>query len=247
MLARAMRTGKPVGLEPDQWVVVRRAASGPAVDPQARTANTRVRAIRSTFRPEAVASRRTFPCAGRHPADRDDPPAAAPTPERGPFREPDSERPDPRLQGDDRQGHERRALAAPGLRRLPPALQQRLSCGREHPGVARSRAGRPLRGGVAEIHGGEPASRHARPRLLSPLRVVVQSQAARPAGVDPLSRSLSRRPRQRPGLAGRDRAADRQARPGRRRRARVACPAPTSSGEWDTTSKSATPAPSRAA
>ena len=161
--------------------------------------------------------------------------------------EPDPERHDPRVQGDDRQGHERHALAAAGLRRLASPLQQRLSRGREHPGVARARAGRPLRGGVAEIHGGEPVSGHARPRLLSPVRERVQSQVPGPAGLDPCARSLSRRSRQQKGLEGPGQAADRQARPGRRRGAGRACRVPITCGAWDTTSRSATRAPSRAA
>ena len=109
-------------------------------------------------------------------------------------------------------------MAAPGLRRSSSALQPRLSGRREHPGLARPGAGGRLRAGLAEVHGGEPAAGHARPRLLSPLRKRLQPAVPRSGRLDPFARPVSRRSRQREGLDDRPRAAHRQARARGRRR-----------------------------
>ena len=100
----------------------------------------------------------------------------------------------------------------PRLRRSSAALQPRLPGRREHPGLAGAGAGGRLRAGVAEVHGGEPAPRHARARVLPPVRERVQPPVPGSAGVDSFARPLSRRSRQRAGLDDRRRSAHRQAR-----------------------------------
>ena len=71
---------------------------------------------------------------------------------------------------------------------------------------------------LAEVHGGEPAAGHARPRVLSPLRKRLQPAIPRSGRLDPFARPVSRRSRQREGLDDRAGAAHRQARARRRRR-----------------------------
>ena len=132
-------------------------------------------------------------------------------PRPGGIRESRSEGSDAGLQGDDRQRRRRASMAAPRLRRSSSALQPRLSGRGEHPGMARPGAGGRLRGRLAEVHGGEPAARHPRPRVLSPLRKRLQSAVSRSGGFDPFARPIPRRSRERQGLDDRAGAADRQA------------------------------------
>ena len=139
-------------------------------------------------------------------------------PRRGGIRESRSERPDAGLQADHRQRRRCASMAAPRLRRSSSALQPRVPGRREHPGMARAGAGRRLRGRLAEVHGGEPAARHTRPCVLSPLRKRLQSAVSRSGGFDPFARSISRRSRQRQGMDDSAGPADRQASARGRRR-----------------------------
>ena len=111
----------------------------------------------------------------------------------------------------------------PVYRQPAAAVQPRVPGGREHPGLARSRAGGALRGSLAEVHGAKPAARHARPGLLSPLRerAATGSILDSPVAIHSLDRFLGDLANEK-GWQVPVMPFDRQARAGRRRRSRRA-------------------------
>ena len=86
-------------------------------------------------------------------------------------------RPDAACRSNPGEGDRPGAHGAADLRRPPAALQPRLPGRREHPGLARPGAGGPLPRGLASAGARQSAARHARPRLLSPVRETLQPQA----------------------------------------------------------------------